>query len=130
MNNKISKWMAGVAAICIGTAYLSTAAYSVSAKPAVVTVDTTVRGEAISPYIYGQFIEHLGECIYGGIWAEMLQDRKFFFPVTGEAPAWESGYNDRVQKRGDGKFMCFMRTYFCCKICSWIMWRCWAPTVC
>ena len=93
MNNKISKWMAGVAAICIGTVYLSTAAYSVSAKPAVVTVDTTVRGEAISPYIYGQFIEHLGECIYGGIWAEMLQDRKFFFPVTGEAPAWESGYN-------------------------------------
>lgn len=32
----------------------------------------------ISPYLYGQFIEHLGRCIHGGIWAEMLQDRKFF----------------------------------------------------
>ena len=32
--------------------------------------------------IYGQFIEHLGRCIYGGIWAEMLEDRKFYYPIT------------------------------------------------
>ncbi len=38
----------------------------------------------ISEYIYGQFIEHLGRCIYGGIWAEMLQDRKFYYPITDE----------------------------------------------
>ena len=31
----------------------------------------------INPHIYSHFIEHLGRCIYGGIWAEMLQDRKF-----------------------------------------------------
>ncbi len=42
------------------------------------------EGEPISPYIYSQFIEHLGRCIYGGIWAEMLEDRKFLFPVTAE----------------------------------------------
>ena len=52
-------------------------------------VDAGRSGEAISPLIYGQFIEHLGRCIYGGLWAEMLEDRKFFYPVTGEAPAWE-----------------------------------------
>ncbi len=52
-------------------------------------VDTRDVREPISPYIYGQFIEHLGRCIYGGLWAEMLEDRKFYFPVTGEAPAWE-----------------------------------------
>lgn len=40
--------------------------------------------DAIHPYIYGQFIEHMGRCIYGGIWAEMLEDRKFYFPVTAE----------------------------------------------
>ena len=39
-------------------------------------------GQPISPFIYGQFIEHLGRCIYGGIWAEMLEDRKFYFPIT------------------------------------------------
>lgn len=53
-----------------------------------VTIDITQTREPISPYIYGQFIEHLGRCIYGGIWAEMLEDRKFYYPVTGEAPAW------------------------------------------
>ena len=54
-----------------------------------VSIDTRTVREPISPYIYGQFIEHLGRCIYGGLWAEMLEDRKFSYPVTGEAPAWE-----------------------------------------
>ena len=49
-----------------------------------IAVDAAQRREPISKYIYGQFIEHLGRCIYGGIWAEMLEDRKFFFPVTDE----------------------------------------------
>jgi len=40
----------------------------------------------VSKYIYGQFIEHLGRCIYQGLWAEMLEDRKFYFAV-GEAPS-------------------------------------------
>ena len=51
---------------------------------------TPPAGEPISKYIYGQFIEHLGRCIYGGLWAEMLEDRKFYYPVTGDAPAWET----------------------------------------
>ena len=46
-----------------------------------VDINATKTSEPISPFIYGQFIEHLGRCIYGGIWAEMLQDRKFYFPV-------------------------------------------------
>ena len=47
-----------------------------------VTIDAGKSGERINPFIYGQFIEHLGRCIYGGIWAEMLEDRKFYFPIT------------------------------------------------
>ena len=47
-----------------------------------VTIDTGKTGEPISPYIYGQFIEHLGRSIYGGIWAEMLEDRKFYYDIT------------------------------------------------
>jgi len=57
--------------------------------PVIVTVDVATRGEPISKHLYGQFIEHLGRCIYGGLWAEMLEDRKFYYPVTGDAPAWE-----------------------------------------
>ncbi|MBV6458401.1 MAG: hypothetical protein HONBIEJF_01528 [Fimbriimonadaceae bacterium] len=52
-----------------------------------VTIDRSKKGAPISPYIYSQFIEHLGRCIYGGIWAEMLEDRKFFFtPGTQDSP--------------------------------------------
>ena len=47
-----------------------------------IALDATKTGAPVSKYIYGQFIEHLGRCIYGGIWAEMLLDRKFYYPVT------------------------------------------------
>jgi alpha-N-arabinofuranosidase len=47
-----------------------------------ISIDAAKTGEPLSKYVYGQFIEHLGRCIYGGIWAEMLEDRKFWFPVT------------------------------------------------
>lgn len=47
-----------------------------------VSIDASKTGVPINPFIYGQFIEHMGRCIYGGIWAEMLEDRKFYFPIT------------------------------------------------
>lgn len=49
-----------------------------------ITVDAAERGAPIEPFVYGQFIEHLGRCIYGGIWAEMLEDRKFWYPITAD----------------------------------------------
>ncbi len=42
-----------------------------------VNVDARRRLNEINAMIYGHFIEHLGRCIYGGIWAEMLYNRKF-----------------------------------------------------
>jgi len=58
------------------------------APKAVISADKTLT--PMSEYIYGQFIEHLGRCIYQGIWAEMLEDRKFFWPVgEGESP-WKA----------------------------------------
>jgi DUF1680 family protein/alpha-L-arabinofuranosidase len=51
-------------------------------KEITVTINAVKTSEPISKYIYGQFIEHLGRSIYGGIWAEMLEDRKFYFPIT------------------------------------------------
>jgi alpha-N-arabinofuranosidase len=51
-----------------------------------IKINTEVKAEPMPVYIYGQFIEHLGRCIYGGIWAEMLEDRKFWFvPGTRES---------------------------------------------
>jgi len=53
-----------------------------------VAINASVTGTPISPYIYGQFIEHLGRCIYGGIWAEMIEDRKFWYCPGGEDSPW------------------------------------------
>lgn len=53
------------------------------------TIDTSKQFDPISKYIYSQFIEHLGKCIYGGIWAEMLEDRKFFHPVGRDGSQWQ-----------------------------------------
>ncbi len=47
-----------------------------------VTVDLASAGVPLDERIYSQFIEHLGRCIYDGIWAEMIEDRKFFHPIT------------------------------------------------
>jgi alpha-N-arabinofuranosidase len=58
-------------------------------KPAA-TIDAARTFEPMSPYIYGQFIEHLGRCIYGGIWAEMLEDRKFYDAVGAKGSPWKT----------------------------------------
>jgi alpha-L-arabinofuranosidase len=56
-----------------------------------VKIDTQKTREPISEFIYGQFIEHLGRCFYGGLWAEMLQDRKFYYPITYDYHPWATG---------------------------------------
>ncbi|MDN3594137.1 alpha-L-arabinofuranosidase C-terminal domain-containing protein [Zunongwangia endophytica] len=55
-----------------------------------VTLNVDEKLEPMSPYIYGQFIEHMGKSIYGGMWAEMLDDRKFYYvPGTSKSP-WQT----------------------------------------
>ena len=49
-------------------------------------VDGAKTGAVISPYLYGQFMEHMGRCIRDGIWAEKLNDRKFLLPP---GKSWE-----------------------------------------
>jgi len=71
-----------------------------------VTMNTAKVAEPVSKYIYGQFIEHLGRCIYGGIWAEMLQDRKFFFAVAeGESPWKVVGPRENVKMTTEKPFV-------------------------
>lgn len=55
-------------------------------KPVNVTIDVSKTGAPISKYIYGQFLEHGGNIVNEGVWAEMLEDRKFYYPITSKAP--------------------------------------------
>jgi alpha-L-arabinofuranosidase len=73
-----------------------------SAAQVSIKIDLTKEKEPISKYIYGQFIEHLGNSIYNGLWSEMILDRKFFFPVTDKFEPW--GWAEPDDYWGGSKF--------------------------
>ncbi|MDE3200346.1 MAG: alpha-N-arabinofuranosidase, partial [Acidobacteriota bacterium] len=53
-------------------------------SPIVVHIDANQTAPPISKYEYGMFIEHIGPLIYHSVWAEMLDDRKFYFPINSQ----------------------------------------------
>ena len=63
-------------------------------QPVNAIIDASKTGPPISKYVYGQFLEHGGNLVNEGVWAEMLGDRKFYYSVTSKppeepaAPAW------------------------------------------
>jgi alpha-N-arabinofuranosidase len=69
-----------------GLAYAQAAAQT-SSKTIVANIDTTRVSEPVSKYEYGMFIEHIGSLIYRSLWSEMLDDRKFYFPITSKEPS-------------------------------------------
>ena len=76
-------------AIVTGGAFLNIqsagAAVDIAAQPSgpvEAIVDAGKVGEPISKYMYGMFLELLANLVYRSLWAEMLDDRKFYFPVN------------------------------------------------
>jgi alpha-N-arabinofuranosidase len=59
---------------------------SAQTQPVHATIDASKTGHPISPYIYGQFLEHGGNVVNEGVWAEMLEDRKFYYPINSKPP--------------------------------------------
>jgi len=65
---------------------------------------------AVSPWLLGQFSEHLHDVVHGGLDAELLRHRKFEMPgVRGRlepvAPAWEAVASPgAVLRRGDSPY--------------------------
>ena len=68
---------------------------SAQTKTISATIDVSKTGAPISKNIYGQFLEHIGGIVNNGIWAEMLDDREFFYPITSH-PACRTGHPFRV----------------------------------
>jgi len=67
--------------------FLTAACAAMGQSPApLANIDASTTGPRISPYIYGQFLEHLGSIIYSGLWSEMLDDRKFYYAVAPQPP--------------------------------------------
>lgn len=63
---------------------LSTA---LAAPPVRVVIDSASRAAPVTKYEYGMFIEPIGGLVARTLWAEMLDDRKFYYPVV--APAFD-----------------------------------------
>ena len=72
-------------------ALLFTTLSSAQTLPVHAIIDASKTGAPISKYIYGQFLEHIGGIVNNNIWAEMLDDRKFYFPINSHPPAEPSG---------------------------------------
>ena len=53
----------------------------------------------ISPYIYGQFIEHIGDLVNRSVWAEMLDDRKFYFDISSKVTPQAPPFRGRIPNR-------------------------------
>lgn len=80
MHLKVRYPILGLAALLFSTLC------SAQTRPVHATIDASKTSAPISKYIYGQFLEHGGNIVNEGVWAEMLEDRKFYNPVISKHP--------------------------------------------
>jgi alpha-L-arabinofuranosidase len=74
-----------------------------SGRPVLASIDAAQpAGRAISPYLYGQFIEHAGNLMYSALWSELLDDRKFYYAVMPK-PAEEPVASPREPGQGPNR---------------------------
>src|ERR1700678_2920580 len=77
----------GLSAFCLAvTAPNLNPQQSVPPAPVIASIDASKQSPPISKYLYGMFIEHIGSLINHGLWSEMLDDRKFYFPIKSGDP--------------------------------------------
>ena len=82
----------GSAALCIGCVSATAQGTTTNPPDRIVTnIDASQAAPPISKYVFGMFIEHIGKTMYGPLWAEMLDDRKFYFPIVSKDPELAGG---------------------------------------
>jgi alpha-N-arabinofuranosidase len=76
------------AAVCLGSmAGRSQSSDKPVPQQIAVSIDVRQTSEPVSKYEFGMFIEHIGSLIYRSLWSEMLDDRKFYFPIDSQPEA-------------------------------------------
>ena len=95
MRRRISsawRWLPLSAVILVST--LACGQAQTSGPPAITAnVNISKTAPPVSKYEFGMFIEHIGPLIYRSLWSEMLDDRKFYFPITSkEASPTQGGF--------------------------------------
>lgn len=59
----------------------SAPAWAQAGKPIAATLKVGQERPPINPFIYGGFLEHIGDLINHSLWSEVLDDRKFYHPI-------------------------------------------------
>jgi alpha-N-arabinofuranosidase len=69
------------------------------AQNVVASIDASKTSAPINKMVYGQFLEHIGNLVNSGLWAEMLDDRKFFNSIPAPPPTNGGGRFGRALLR-------------------------------
>jgi alpha-N-arabinofuranosidase len=88
---------------CLAVALAGAACAQTSGAPEkriAVTVDAAKTAPPISPYIYGEFIEHIADTVNRSLWAEMIDDRKFFNDINSKPVQQGPGRGGQGPGRG------------------------------
>lgn len=70
----------------VGCMLSAASAVAADNAPIAVRIDASVTSAPINKHIYGQFLEHGGPIVNHGLWAEMIDDRKFYGPILDAEP--------------------------------------------
>jgi alpha-N-arabinofuranosidase len=89
------------AAVCLSSIPLSAQnSTPTPPKTIAVSISTQQTGAPTSKYEFGMFIEHIGPLVYRSLWSEMLDDRKFYFPIVPESTSAKAATHHRGFARG------------------------------
>jgi alpha-N-arabinofuranosidase len=86
-----------LSAAALGCTMAASCQQAEPARPAhiLATVNTQETSAPISKYLYGGFIEEGGTLISRSLWSEMLDDRKFYFPINSQVAEEPAGQRRR-----------------------------------
>lgn len=91
MKMRIALFAAAVVSLSVVPATVAQQSQASVSDQLKATIDTQHTADPVSKYIFGGFIEHIGTTIYRSLWAELLDDRKFYFPISSIDPPSAAG---------------------------------------
>jgi len=90
--------------LALGLAAAMPAKAATSAAGVAAIIDVSKTAAPIKDYIYGGFIEHIGNLINYSFWSEVLDDRKFYYPVDSKPLPVPPGRRMPRMMMGGGKW--------------------------
>jgi alpha-N-arabinofuranosidase len=70
--------------------------HAAAASALTASINAGKMGPPINDYLFGGFTEHIGNTINYSLWSEVLEDRKFFYPVVSELRKQPRSMGDRT----------------------------------